>query len=240
MLSSDPTGQEIWNEFGANSKPSTPAGTAYSIKDAFEKVFGLGAGAHNRLDFADTGQPSASTETAINVTDTEATLRASIVPNGVETSYYFEYGIGNYNSTTATNSVSTDTLVTVDVDSLDDNSNYQFRVVYWNAYNDNDEKVGSQGNFTTDSSQTKPYDLSLVRGFNFSEAAASWTNATASEPIQVEWEINSGSSVFNNYSAGTTSANRTFTSGDSIRFRARYTSGPDTGFSVWSNSINVT
>jgi len=233
-LSSDPTGTEIWAEFDSNSKPSKPSGTTYSLDDAHEQVFG--AGVHNRLDFANTGQPTGDTLSAQAVDEDSANLRASLDMNGVGGTYYFEWGEGNYNNSTTPTDISGSQLVSETITGLSDNTNYQFRVVFWNGFNSAsaDRNVGSQETFTTTTSNTTPYNLNASQQ-NFTEPVtvqATWDNAT-SAGIIIEWRKYGSSLGTTSLSGNTTSDTQGgFVSGDNASFRVRYTSG-DTSWTSW-------
>lgn len=234
-ISSNPSGTEIWAEFASNSKPSKPAGTTYSLDDAHEQVFG--AGIHNRLDFANKAKASGDTVSPQGIDENQANFRANIETGGVSTSYYFEYGIGNYNNTTQTWTISTSDLVSHTITGLTSDSGYQYRVVLWNGFNVNDKVVGSQETFTTSTSNTIPYDLSISQ-VNFTEPVtveASWTNATSVSLI-IEWRKNGVFQASENLSGNTTSRQRGgFVNGDTASFRVRYTSG-DTTWTAWKGT----
>ena len=83
------------------------------------------------------GAPSATTRAASGITASNATLNASINPDGAATSYYFQYGLTtNYGSLTAINNLSTgNTPVTVSnaLSGLPFGTQYHVRVVASNT-----------------------------------------------------------------------------------------------------------
>ncbi len=94
--------------------------------------------------------PTATTLNASSVNQTNATLNASIIPNGLETSYYFEYGEDtNYGNTTASKSAGSETT-SIDVsellEHLNDNTTYHYRIV---AINSEGTSYGLDASFLT-------------------------------------------------------------------------------------------
>lgn len=85
--------------------------------------------------------PAATTRSANNVEETTATLRGTVDPNGLETTYWFEYSSDSLLGslllrTTARVSAGAGTnpdSVEADVSGLDSNTNYFFRVVAQNS-----------------------------------------------------------------------------------------------------------
>jgi len=92
--------------------------------------------------------PMVSTGTASSVTETSATLNGTVNPNGVSTTYYFEYGTTtSYGSRTSEmNAGSGDSAVSVsaDIAGLTEETTYHFRLV---ATNTNGTTYGSDGTF---------------------------------------------------------------------------------------------
>jgi len=77
------------------------------------------------------------TPTATTITDTDATLNCTVNPNGLSTSYYFEYGTttgyGSVTSTADAGSDAADKIVTADLKELNANTTYHFRIVVTNS-----------------------------------------------------------------------------------------------------------
>lgn len=239
-LDGDPTGQEIYNEFGANSKPSAPAGAVYGIKEMWEQVFGTGT--HSRLDFANTKAAEATTASAINVTDDSATLRGTIDTGaGAGTkSFYFEYGIGDYANSTPVDTQAAEEggFVTADISSLTVDETYQFRLVAWNGFNSAsaDRSVGGQQTFET--VPDYPTDLNLTQPVATSGTVeATWTN-NLSQNIDIEWELDGVQDGIDSLGA-VSSAQRTYADGDSIRARVRYNDGSAGPWSPWNGPLLV-
>ena len=94
--------------------------------------------------------PSATTQSATNVTETGAQLNGEINPNGDATSYWFEWGTtNNLGSTTGHQSAGSgdnSNNVSYNISGLSDNTTYYFRVVAQNA---NGTTSGSILSFTT-------------------------------------------------------------------------------------------
>jgi len=92
--------------------------------------------------------PTVSTLPATSITASSATLNSSVVPNGVTTTIYFQYGpTTSYGSTTISGNIGTSagdygTVIT----GLSANTPYHFRIV---AYNSTGTSYGSDLTFTT-------------------------------------------------------------------------------------------
>lgn len=97
--------------------------------------------------------PTVDTDSASSVAYFSATLNGTVNPNGLRTSYYFEYGTDtSYGSTTTSadaGSGTTDVLVGADIIGLSDSTTYHFRLV---AINSAGTTNGRDFTFTTDSS----------------------------------------------------------------------------------------
>lgn len=104
-------------------------------------------GAGERIDSA----PTIIDGAASAISDTEATLNAEVNPRGLETTFYFEYGLDDtYGDTTPGDTLPAgDAYVDVsdDITGLDPDTEYHFRVV---AENDEDLVEGEDQTFTTD------------------------------------------------------------------------------------------
>jgi DNA-binding beta-propeller fold protein YncE len=101
------TGHSIVREFNSNGEFLSQFGSAGSGNGQFIHPYGIAIDPEgNNLWVADTGNgrvqewewvaqfppPTATTEAATSVKATEATLNATVNPEGLSTSYYFEYG----------------------------------------------------------------------------------------------------------------------------------------------------
>ena len=93
--------------------------------------------------------PSAVTSDAINITSSSVTFRGSVDPNSFTTTYWFEYGIGNFTHQTSSSSAGSGTHFVSVVDSvsgLSPNTTYSFRIV---ASNSAGIQRGNTQTFTT-------------------------------------------------------------------------------------------
>ena len=81
--------------------------------------------------------PTATTQTASNVTATSSTLNGAVNPNGTPTSFYFQYGLDtNYGSFTATNNLDSGTnllAVSNTITGLASGATYHFQIVASNS-----------------------------------------------------------------------------------------------------------
>jgi RHS repeat-associated protein len=96
--------------------------------------------------------PSATTEAATGITGTDATLKGSVNPNGVATTYQFEYGTSTSYGTkvpatpASAGSGSTAVSIAKAISGLKEGTPYHFRVV---AVNEGDTTYGEDKTFTT-------------------------------------------------------------------------------------------
>jgi hypothetical protein len=98
---------------------------------------------------AATGPPVVTTNSAINITATSATLHGSLNPHGLTTTVFFQYGTTtNYGSATAMQSQTGNTYrnITANINGLTSHTTYHFRMVATNA---NGTRMGSDRTFTT-------------------------------------------------------------------------------------------
>lgn len=102
--------------------------------------------------------PSATTLEATTVSESVATLNGEINPNGLATTYYFEYGTDiNYGQTTTTMDAGTGAdpvAVSADITGLAVNTDYHFRIVAANA---GGRSNGQDITFKTDAVWAKTY-----------------------------------------------------------------------------------
>ena len=143
--------------------------SSYSVNNVTKSIYSLNPGTtyHYRLvaynsDGTDYGQdrtfttaqntdaPVATTQNATNVTESSATLHGSVTPNGLSTSYEFQYGTSTgYGQTSSSGSVSgsnSSTAVSRTITGLSPNTTYHFRLV---AENDLGYDLGGDRTFTT-------------------------------------------------------------------------------------------
>lgn len=93
--------------------------------------------------------PQAITDPVSGITATSASLNGRVYANGSDTDYYFQYGTTTgYGTDTATDTVSTDTAVSVNVSGLNEDTTYHYRLV---ATNSQGTGYGSDRTFRTDS-----------------------------------------------------------------------------------------
>ncbi len=94
--------------------------------------------------------PTVTTRSATSVTLISATLNGTVNPNGVSTTYYFEYGTttsyGSTTSSTDAGSVTTDVSVSAGIAGLAPSTTYHFRLV---ATNSGGTSYGDDAAFTT-------------------------------------------------------------------------------------------
>jgi phosphodiesterase/alkaline phosphatase D-like protein len=132
------------------------AGTIYHYRVIATNSAGTTVGADQSFTTAGAAPPAtsppptASTRSATSVGSTAATLRGGVNPRGVQTSYWFEYGLTNtYGARTAPRTLSAGNStrsVSARLSGLEPGKTYHYRVV---AQNQNGLTVGSDRSFTT-------------------------------------------------------------------------------------------
>jgi hypothetical protein len=169
----DPNGRpttwyfEYGTSTGYGSQTSTKsAGSGSSAVSVSASISGLSAGHtyHFRLvaasdagttrgadaTFVTSSAPSATTDDASSIAPTSARLNGTVTPNGLATSWYFQYGTTtSYGSKTGTHSAGSGTTaqkVSVAVSGLKRTTVYHFRIV---ASNSGGSTVGSDRTFST-------------------------------------------------------------------------------------------
>jgi hypothetical protein len=103
-----------------------------------------------------TGPPIVTTNAATNVASFSATLNGTVIPHGLTTTVYFQYGTTtSYGSTTASHSFSGSTYqnVSANISGLSASTTYHFRIV---AHNSRGTTYGSDRTFTTLSATGPP------------------------------------------------------------------------------------
>jgi hypothetical protein len=141
------------------------------------------------------GPAAASTGSADNITSNSVTLNGILNPNGLNTSYYFEWGLtssyGNVTSSQAAGSGTTDMTVTANLPGLTANTTYHYRLVVSSS---SGVSNGSDGSFTTLGGP--PGAATLI---------TPWGNTALSSPT-FSWHAVSGATQYNlsvNDSSGT-------------------------------------
>jgi hypothetical protein len=101
--------------------------------------------------------PTATTGTTTSITDTRATLNATVNPGGEETSYSFQYGpttdYGRQTRLTSAGNGTTDRAVNVNIDELTPGTEYHVRVV---ASNSTETRTGADVTFRTTGTPPAP------------------------------------------------------------------------------------
>src|SRR5579875_1229002 len=128
----------------ARSRPQGPGGL---LAAPTGRAGGPRASAHGG-----SGPPGATTGSATGVSSTSATLNGTVNPNGLATSYYFEFGTTtSFGSTTAVSSAGSGkraVTVSASLSGLSAGTTYYFELVATNADGTTD---GGLGSFTTSS-----------------------------------------------------------------------------------------
>jgi YD repeat-containing protein len=110
--------------------------------------------------------PSVTTGTATNMTLHSATLNGTVNPNGLSTTYYFEWGLttfyGNTTTTQSAGSGLSDAVISASLSGLTSNTLYHYRVVATNSWGTTN---GSDMTFTT-LADTTPPSLSITSHSN--------------------------------------------------------------------------
>ncbi|MDD5547567.1 MAG: hypothetical protein PHN74_01535 [Candidatus Pacebacteria bacterium] len=126
------------------------------------------------------GSPTATSNAATNITQNSATLNASVNPNGVNTTVWFEYGsTSNLGSTIGNQTIgsgNTATNITTMVTGLNGMTNYYYQVVAQNA---NGTVRGALLNFTTTQSGSNSAPLAFSNAASTGQTGAT-LNATVS------------------------------------------------------------
>jgi plastocyanin len=124
--------------------------TTYHFRLVAESTSGTTEGADRT--FTTSGPPLATTSPATPVTNTAATLRATVNPRGHSTTYSFEWGetasYGEETSSASAGSGASNTSVSAALTGLSPATTYHFRIV---ASNSSGDATGSDQTFTTTS-----------------------------------------------------------------------------------------
>jgi hypothetical protein len=133
----------------ANLTGLTP-GTTYDFQIVATNSAGTSNGVN--LTFTTAGPPSAGTSAASGVTDTAATINGTVTPNGLATTYFFQYGTttsyGTQIPATAASAGSGTSAVAelANLTGLTPNTTYDFQIVATNA---DSTSNGGNMSFTT-------------------------------------------------------------------------------------------
>ncbi|MEK7612212.1 MAG: hypothetical protein AAB407_02635 [Patescibacteria group bacterium] len=128
--------KSLSTDFSA-SVSSLTAGTTYYVRAVSKNTFGIGYGAivsFTTTDNPPTGSlPTVITKPATNVSQTSATLNASVNPEGKNTDVWFEWGtsqsLGNATNQQSAGSGSSFVNVSKSINNLSPNTTYYFRAV---------------------------------------------------------------------------------------------------------------
>ncbi len=163
--------------------------------------------------------PSVGTDPATGVTQTGATLHASVIPNGVATDVHFEYGTTTaYGTPTAPSAIGSGTSivpVSKAIGSLSPGTTYHARVV---ATSSAGTTNGEDVTFTTATGPTvslAPTTTSVTEGDSGSKAVTltASLSAPSSQTVTVQWATADGSASAGSDYTGA-SGTLTFTPGD--------------------------
>jgi hypothetical protein len=129
----------------SGSGGSSPSGAGHAA-DAHTATAGPGSGGTGPT----TGAPSAQTGSVDGVSSSGATVTGSVTPDGLDTTYYFEYGTSSaFGSQTASQdagSGANPVAVSVALSGLTSGTTYDFRLV---AVNSQGTSYGQEASFTT-------------------------------------------------------------------------------------------
>jgi pimeloyl-ACP methyl ester carboxylesterase len=145
----------------------------------------------NDVTFATTSTTAvAQTHPATSVTSSSATLNGTITPpNGVSTTFYFQYGTTSYTTTSASGNTTITINVSDPITGLSPNTTYHYRVV---ASNSIGASYGSDVSFITVSTDntpsitTQPQSQTVQIGGNIAFTVA----ATGAMPLHYQWQFN--------------------------------------------------
>jgi hypothetical protein len=112
------------------------ANTTYHFRIVATNTAGTRYGGDRTFTTLSTGPPVVSTVSATNVESSSATLNGLLNPNGLTTTFYFEYGTTtSYGFSTAHQSATGNTsrLITANINGLSAGTTYHFRIVATNS-----------------------------------------------------------------------------------------------------------
>jgi plastocyanin len=145
----------IENVTTSGSKSASVGGLTANTLYHFRMVAENGTGKTEGADrtFTTGGPPTATTESATGVKSIEATLKGTVNPHGLATTYFFNYGTttayGQKTTEKSAGSGTANVAKTEVVTGLAPNTEYHFQVVAKNAAGGGSEVKGSDLTFTT-------------------------------------------------------------------------------------------
>jgi tripartite motif-containing protein 71 len=173
------TGNARVQRFNAKGEYLDQFGTEGEGEGQFREPRALAADASNDIWVADNyklevqkwtvNNPSATTEAAIEVSDKGATLNATVNPNGLETTYRFEYGTTTAYGTSipvpdeAIGSGTSGVKVSKSISGLQPSTTYHYRVAATNAEG---TTYGKDATFTTKADPRFAFDFGSAGGGN--------------------------------------------------------------------------
>jgi len=148
--------------------------------------------------------PTATTSAATLVDTDSARLNGSVgnvSGNGYTCEYYFQWresGAGTWDTTTI-QTTGSDGSVQADISNLNDDTQYEFRLVAWNQGDSTNKQYGSTVIFTTDPASLEPQNFAAVD--NFFQHDLSWTDPPAGNPTtdyEIQWWDGSNWNILDN------------------------------------------
>ncbi|HHT9105979.1 MAG TPA: beta strand repeat-containing protein [Candidatus Wujingus californicus] len=137
-----------------------------------------------KITFADL--PSVTTEAATNVTSNSATLNGTVNPNGLNTSFWFNYGVnsGSYNGTTTVSSTSgtSSASVSTTIDGLSEYTTYYCRLA---AQNNAGSAYGSETTFTTQELTAPSGSISINNDATYTNSIVTTVTLSATDNVGV-------------------------------------------------------
>ena len=263
-LTSNPTAQQIAEEFGGATYPYDSIAD-YQLAGMYNRVFG--GGNHDRLRFGNTGKASITSEISVSTSDNVVTVSVGVDVGGESkgvlgyVDYYWADGDDgipdsstNWNKYASTSSPSNGTQSWSEEFS---NGDYYFKVDVFNGYisegSDRLEDIsydlvslGSGGGGTTLST---PSINTCYDSFG-NRMTAEWDYSDVANHFNGRIRINSGNwldttledssnwGTSTNPKSGTWSVNQLFDPGDVVEIQVQAVDGSDT--SDWSQSCSVT
>ena len=141
---------------GASSSPQSESASISGLQTGRTYHFRIvatsdaGTSTGNDASFTTSSAPSIETGDVASVTPTTATLKGTVLPNGLSTTWWFEYGTStSYSSRTSSHSAGSGTKTTsqsIGIKSLKPGTTYHYRLV---AQNSSGKSYGSDRSFAT-------------------------------------------------------------------------------------------
>jgi len=130
--------------------------------------------------------PSASTESATNITSSAANLNGIVNANGLSTTAWFGYGTtsGSYDSLSSTQDVSglNDTTLGISINDLSAGTNYYYRIV---AQNSAGATYGNEMTFTTTDTTPPDCSVSVNNGDSYTSSATVTLSLSATDNVGI-------------------------------------------------------